>query len=209
VRFSVTVSGSVSEYLREQRRAGALATTRAMAQVGAAVKANWRQQVVGAGLGNRLGNTIRSNVYPENGASFDAAARVKTNAPKIIDAFEKGATIRAQNGFWLAIPLPAAGKSGRNGKITPGEWERRKGRRLTFIYRKNRTALLIDDGTVKTGARTLGRDGFSRAARGFRGRVIPIFYLTPQVKLRKRLTLFPAAQRIGASLGARIISNWR
>ncbi len=31
--------------------------------------------------------------------------------------------------FWLAIPTPAAGKSLRGGRITPGEWERRRGLR--------------------------------------------------------------------------------
>lgn len=36
-----------------------------------------------------------------------------------------------QDNFWLAIQTPAAGKSLRGGRITPGEWERRRGLRLS------------------------------------------------------------------------------
>ncbi len=209
MRISIDVQGDLAKMLREEGRKGAVATSRAMAQVGAAVKANWRSQIAAAGLGTRLGNTIRSQVFPKSGASLDAAALVYSRASKIVGAFDRGAVIRAKDGFWLAIPLPAAGKSNRGGRITPGQWERRTGRALRFVYRRGKTALLVDDGRVQQGARVMGRDGFSRAARGFRNRTVPVFALVPQVKLRKRLGLVPAAERIGAGLGARIVANWK
>jgi len=55
----------------------------------------------------------------------------KTSA--IVRAHNTGPQIRSKNGFWLAIPAPAAGKSTRGGRITPGEWERRRGLRLRLV----------------------------------------------------------------------------
>ena len=54
----------------------------------------------------------------------------------IFGAHDTGPLIRSKDGCRLAIPLPAAGKSLRGGRITPGEWERRRGLRLRFIYRR-------------------------------------------------------------------------
>jgi hypothetical protein len=56
----------------------------------------------------------------------------------IIGAHDTGPLIRSKDGFWLAIPTPAAGKSTRGGRrgsapTTPGEWEHRIGLRLRFI----------------------------------------------------------------------------
>ena len=80
-----------------------------------------------AGLGARLGNSIRLATYPKGGESLNAAALVWSNAPVIVGAHDTGPLIRSRNGFWLAIPTPAAGKSTRGGRITPGEWERHMG----------------------------------------------------------------------------------
>ena len=55
-----------------------------------------------------------------------------------------------ENGFWLAIPLPAAGKSLRGGRITPGEWERRRGLRLRFVYRRMGPSLLVGERWLNT-----------------------------------------------------------
>ena len=209
MRLRVEITGDVGELLKSERRAGARAVTAAIRSASQTIKADWRSQIVRAGLGTRLGNTIRAQAYPRSGASMDAAALVWTRASKIVGAFERGATIRSANGFWLAIPLPAAMKSGRGGRITPAEWEARTGRRLRFVYRQGRTALLVDDGTVKQGARLMNRDGFSRAARGFKNRTVPIFALVPQVTLRKRLDLYACAIRMAQGLPQRIVAGWR
>jgi hypothetical protein len=206
--LKVEVLGSVNDILTEERRAGARSVTRAIGGAAQAIKGAWRGEITGAGLGTRLGNTVRANVYPQSGISMNAAGLVYTKASHIVGAFERGATIRARNGFWLAIPLPGVMKSGRGGRITPGEWENRTGRRLRFVYRPGRSALLVDDGQVKRGARVMGRDGFSKAARGFRNRTVPIFALVPQVTLRKRLNLYSTAVRIAAGLPERIVAGW-
>jgi hypothetical protein len=207
--LKIEVRGDVGKILTEERRAGARSVTRAMVGASQSIKAAWRGEITGAGLGTRLANTVRSQAYPQATASMNAAALIWTRASKIVGAFERGAVIRSQNGFWLAVPLPAAMKSGRGGRITPAEWEGRTGRALRFVYRPGRAALLVDDGRVKRGARTMGRDGFTKAARGFKNRTVPIFALVPQVTLRKRLNLYAAALRIAGGLPQRIVAGWR
>ncbi len=205
----VEVRGSVNDILTESRRNGARSVTRVMGATAQSIKAAWRGEITGAGLGTRLANTVRAQAYPQAGFSMNAAALVWTRASKIVGAFERGATIRAQNGLWLAIPLGAAMKSGRGGRITPGEWESRTGRVRRFVDRPGRAALLVDDGRVKRGARTMGRDGFTKAARGFKNRTVPVFALVPQVTLRKRLNLYTTALRLANGIPQRIVAGWR
>ena len=207
--LKVEITGNVGAILTEERRAGARSVTRAVGGTTQAIKSAWRGDITGAGLGTRLANTVRGNVYPQSGFSMDAAGLVYTRASKIVGAFERGATIRAKDGLWLAVPLPGAMKSARGGRITPIEWESRTGRALRFVYRPGRAALLVDDGRVKRGSRIMGRDGFSKAARGFKNRTVPIFALVPQVTLRKRLNLYAAAVRLAGGLPQRIVSGWR
>ena len=97
--------------------------------------------------------------------------------------------------FWLAIPLSAAGKSARGGQITPSEWERRRGLRLCFVYRRTGPSVLVAEGPM--------------ALRAGRGKLTaPIFLLVPQVKLPKRLDLARDADRALDSVPGLIVANW-
>ena len=97
----------------------------------------------------RVANTIRSEQFPKGKPSLDAAALVRSKAPTIIGAHDTGPLIRSKSGFWLAIPTPAAGKSLRGGRVTPGEWERRHGLRLRFVYRRRGPSLLVVEGPAE------------------------------------------------------------
>jgi hypothetical protein len=103
--------------------AGERAVSAAMREAGTSLKSAWRGQITGAGLDTRLGNSIRLASFPKSGDSLNAAALVWTKAPVIIGAHDTGPLIRSKDGLWLAIPTPAAGKSAKGGRITPGEWE--------------------------------------------------------------------------------------
>ncbi len=81
-----------------------------MRQAGGELKVAWRAQIVGAGLGQRLARTIRSQVYPYSGQSLNAAVVVWTKAPVIVGAHDTGPLIRSRDGFWLVIRTPAAGR---------------------------------------------------------------------------------------------------
>ncbi len=82
-----------------------------MREAGTGLKTAWRVQITGAGLGRRLANSIRSQTYPKAGESLNAAALVWSKAPVIVGAHDTGPLIRSKDGFWLAIPTEAAGKS--------------------------------------------------------------------------------------------------
>jgi hypothetical protein len=184
--------------------AGERAVSAAMREAGTELKTAWRAQITGAGLGRRLANSIRSQTYPRSGESLAAAALVWSKAPEIIGAHDTGPLIRSKTGFWLAIPLPAAGKSARGGRITPGEWERRRGLRLQFAYRRTGPSLLVAEGRLNT----KGQAVVSRSKTG-RGKVTaPIFLLVPQVKLPKRLDLARDAERAQDALPGLIVAKW-
>jgi len=203
MKLSVTTLGSLGQIMAEEVSAGENAATAAVRQAGDGLKAAWRAQIVGAGLGTRLAKTIQVQVYPRSGQSLNAAVVVWSKAPVIVGAHDTGPLIRSRNGFWLAIPTPAAGKSLRGGRITPGEWERRNGLRLRFVYRRSGPSLLVAEGRLNT----KGRAVRSRSRTGRGVTTVPIFLLVPQVKLPKRLDLARDAARAHEALPGLIVAN--
>ena len=173
MKLKLDINPDIVAMMAAEVVAGERAVTGAMREAGIGLKSAWRLQITGAGLGTRLANSIRSQTFPRAGESLDAAALVWSKAPVIVGAHDTGPLIRSQNGFWLAIPLPAAGKSLRGGRITPGEWERRRGLRLRFVYRRTGPSLLVAEGRLNT----KGQAVVSRSKTG-RGKVTaPIFLL--------------------------------
>jgi len=185
-------------------KAGEKAVSAAMREAGTDLKSAWRGQIAQAGLGRRLANSIRSQTYPKAGESLKAAALVWSKAPVIVGAHDTGPLIRSKDGFWLAIPTAAAGKGLKGGRITPGEWERRRGLRLRFVYRRRGPSLLVADGRLNS--RGLGVASRSKTGRG--KATVPIFLLVPQVKLAKRLDLARDAERAQAAVSGLIVANW-
>mgnify|MGYP006989732684 FL=1 len=204
MKLKLTIDPDLATLMQAEIAAGERAVTTAMREAGAGLKSAWRGQITGAGLGTRLGNSIRLATYPKGSDSLNAAALVWSNAPVIVGAHDTGPLIRSHNGFWLAIPTPAAGKSTRGGRITPGEWERRRGLRLRFVYRRTGPSLLVAEGRLNT----KGQAVVSRSKTG-RGKVTaPIFLLVPQVKLPKRLDLARDAERAHNAVPGLIVANW-
>ena len=204
MKLGINIVGDIASLLDAEAKAGEKAVSAAMRIAGTGLKDAWRAQITGAGLGPRLANSIRSQNFPRSGESLDAAALVWSKAPVIVGAHDTGPLIRSKDGFWLAIPLPAAGKSLRGGRITPGEWERRRGLRLRFVYRRTGPSLLVAEGRLNT----KGQAVVSRSKTG-RGKVTaPIFLLVPQVNLPKRLNLARDADRALDSVPGLIVANW-
>jgi hypothetical protein len=204
MKLGLDISVDLVAVMAAEIKAGERAVTAAMRDAGTDLKAAWRGQIAQAGLGRRLANSIRSQSYPRAGESLRAAALVWSKAPVIIGAHDTGPLIRSRDGFWLAIPLPAAGKSLRGGRMTPGEWERRRGLRLRFVYRRRGPSLLVADGRLNS--RGLGVGSRSKTGRG--KATVPIFLLLPQVKLAKRLDLARDAERAQAAVPGLIVANW-
>ncbi|TQE92628.1 MAG: hypothetical protein FKY71_19610, partial [Spiribacter salinus] len=147
----------------------------------------------------------RAETWPKGTTSIGAASLVWSKAPAIVGAHDTGPLIRSKTGFWLAIPTPAAGRGLRGGKITPGEWERRRGLRLRFVYRRRGPSLLVAD---RARINTRGQAVASRAKTGRNQVTAPIFLLVPQVKLPKRLDLDRDAERAHDSVRGLIVANW-
>jgi hypothetical protein len=204
VKLDLSVTGDIVTAMRAEVLAGEKAVTAAMRVAGNNLKSNWRNQITRARLGQRLANTIRSKTFPAAGESLEAAALIWSNAPQIIGAHDTGPFIRSKDGFWLAIPTPAAGKGTRGKALTPGEWERRRGLRLRFVYRRGGPSLLVADGRLNS--RGLGVASRSKTGRG--QSTVPIFLLVRQVKIAKRLSLARDAERAQASIPGLIVANW-
>lgn len=198
------IVGDLGAMMAAEIAAGEKAVTKSVGEAGTGLKTAWRGQITGAGLGARLSRTIRSETYPKGQASLNAAALIWSKAPIIVGAHDEGALIRSRNGFWLAIPTAAAGKSARGGRISPKEWERRRGLRLRLIYRRSGPSLLVAEGRLN--ARGLGVGSRSKTGRGLT--TVPIFLLVRQVKLRKRLDLDRAAKAAQDSILGAIVANW-
>ena len=145
VRLKLDIDPDLVAMMAAEIAAGERAVTAAMREAGTGLKLAWRGQIVGAGLGPRLANSIRSEVFPKAGASLNAAAVVWSKAPVIVGAHDAGPLIRSKNGLWLAIPTPAAGKALGGRRITPAAWERKTGLRLRFVYRRTGPSLLVAD----------------------------------------------------------------
>ena len=204
MRLKLDIAPDIVAMMAAEVAAGERAVTSAMRLAGTGLKSDWRAQITGAGLGTRLGNSIRLASYPKSGESLNAAALVWSKAPVIIGAHDTGPLIRSKNGFWLAIPTPAAGKSSRGGRITPGEWGRRTGLRLRFVYRRSGPSLLVAEGRLNSKGRAVASK--SKTGRGVA--TVPIFLLVPQVKLRKRLDLARDAERAVDSVPGLIVAGW-
>lgn len=204
MKLKIAFDTDIVALMQTEIAAGEKAVSAAMREAGSGLKSDWRAQITGAGLGRRLANSIRSQTFPKSSNSLNAAALVWSKAPVIIGAHDTGPLIRSKDGFWLAIPTPAAGKSTKGGRITPGEWERRTGLRLRFVYRRTGPSLLVAEGRLNT----KGQAVVSRSKTG-RGKVtVPIFLLVPQVKLPKRLNLDRDAEQALDSVPGLIVANW-
>ena len=195
------------------------AVTSGMRDAADGLKQDLREDVVAAGLGERLSRTWRGKTFPELGESAEAAAYVWSRAPKIVDAYDRGVVIRRNSsknnwrGLFLAIPTAAAGKSGRSAvgsreKITPEGWQRRTGLKLRFVYRRGRPSLLVaDDARINT-------RGLAARNRRKTGKIpanlasVIVFILVPQVALKKRLDVEGAAKRQAARVPSLIARHW-
>ena len=205
MKLKLDITPDLVAAMAAEVKAGEKAVTAAMREAGTGLKSSWRTQVTGAGLGRRLANSIRNQTFPRSGESLDAAALVWSKAPVIVGAHDSGPLIRSEDGFYLAIPTEAAGRGLRGRRITPGEWERRRGLRLRFVYRRRGPSLLVAD---RARINKRGQAVASRAKSGRNQVTAPIFLLVPQVKLPKRLNLDRDAERASNGVPRLIVAKW-
>lgn len=163
---------------------------------GIALKNTIRDQIRGAGIkGNKLPNTIRSAFYSNpDETSLSPASFIYSRAPQIMMAIDRNDTIRAKRARFLAIPTELARRGGRT--MSPRNFTLKTGIPLEFIPGKNGAGFLVAKQVrIKTGRR-LGVAAPSatalRTGRGLSSAIL--YYLVPQVHLRKRIDPKTAAK---------------
>jgi hypothetical protein len=228
MRLAAAVTGSLAAILAAEVRAGERAAMRAVRAETERLKRELREQVVSAfgTRGRGIANAWRSRVFPESGASLNAAGLVWTKVPAIIHAFERGAVIRARGGRFLAIPTgfnAPQGRRGRGMRVTPQQMVAsrqaflrpfKSGRGFVWclpVRRGERVgrrrAPLIAGGLAAVAtARRRGAGAWQAALlrQGF----VPMFLLVPRVQLAKRLDVRGAGNRALARLPRAVVREW-
>lgn len=171
-----------------------------------------RRQVTDAGLGVRLSNTWRAETYPGSGDALNPAGYAWSNAPNIIDAFERGATMRPLGGKgFLWIPtrnVPRSRGRGTRKAMTPFEVEVLYDQDL--IIRRGKAGRFLAFVSVVRGRSKRG--GFRRATKGRLAQrrdaeLVLMFVLVPSVTLPKKLDLEAAGQEGAAAFVSRFASK--
>ncbi len=214
MQLKAAFSGRLDKYLKDNLKEAEHAVTTGIKTATNNLKLQMRQQVVSAGLGKRLANSWRGDVYPKQKASLHAAGHVYARAHKILTNFEQGTLIRGRKGLWLAIPTPNVPKRVGGKRPMPGDIERAWGVKLRFVYRPNAVSLLVLDNrrasyNRKTGELRGFRKASQSALRTGRGlATVVMFWLVPQVKMPKRLHFKTAGERQQRQLPKLIIDSW-
>lgn len=194
--IKITASGFDQAFAEIEDRAAQI-NTAAVREATEGLKQGWRDQVRRAGLGNRVANAVRSDVYPKTGHSLTPAGTVYSNASKIMDAFDRGASIVPVNGAQaLAIPTKnvpnTRGSGGKIRKMTPVEVEARFDQDLILI-RKGRNILAFVEAVAGR------RKGYKpatkrRQAQGREKKLIHMFTFVRSARMPKSLDLDRDAQ---------------
>lgn len=187
------IDASTDKLIRQYLSAG----TKAVATTGRNLEKKL-ESATQAAVPGRLWRAWQSSAFPKTGPARNPTSTVwlKGNANGrtggAVTFWTQPGAIRGKNGQFLAILLPSAGGNNRQRDMTPGEWERRTGQKLRFVYRKGRASLLVLDNATLNGrtgsARTLTD---RRKASGRGATTVPIFVLLPVVRFRNAFAIEP------------------
>ena len=81
MKLKIAFDPDLVALMQAEIAAGEKAVSAAMREASTSLKSAWRSQITGAGLGTRLGNSIRLASFPKSGDSLNAAALVWSNSP--------------------------------------------------------------------------------------------------------------------------------
>lgn len=209
VSFQAHWKKSMKAALGEEAKNAAVAATKGMKLGVDRLKGLVREQVRGAGLGDRVANAVRGVAYPKGGTSVNPAGTVYSNAPHIMRAFEDGALIRPVNNgnTYLAIPTKDCPRGRRGRKLTPAEAEQRFGRPV-IRFAGNRQGVILFDVVRSKNAKSWRKATKGRAKQGRTKSLVVMFVLVRQVKLPKRLNVATALAQAGRDLPGYVAASW-
>jgi hypothetical protein len=174
---------------RGARNAAELIATRA--------KLRLRQDVLAGGLGQKVANTWRADIYPKSATvrTHAPAVQIYTKAPLIVRAFSQATTIKSKNGIFLAIPTENTPRKGRR-LATPVEVEAMFNQDLIFIHGRGQQMLAFVDAIKAKSGKGFRKATKKRTKDGRQNELVLMFVMVRQTRLKKRLN----TQRIFADL---------
>lgn len=218
MRLTAAIQGDLKKIMAQELKDATVGLQRGMARAGELLKSGLRSQVEQAGLGARLAKTWTGKFYENEG--MNPAYQARSRAPQIIRGL-MGATIRAKNHKYLAVPTQEAirmfarrGRGWAKRKLTVEHVDallRQEGLKMFPIKTSQGNLLLAVDLTRKRRLGGLSPAGklVTRKSQEKKGRFVPLFFLTPQTKLKKRLAPYEVAERVRDLLPRLIIREYR
>ncbi len=190
------------------------AATEAMKETTYKALLTLRRQVTSNGLGQRLANTWRDRVFPEQRRSMTPTGYIWSNAPDIVDSFNRGAVIRPMGGAkYLWIPtknVPRArgrvNRRGRNikgGAMSPEEVENMFNTDFQIRRGKNGTLLAFIDVIRAKNVRSLRPATKGRLRQGRVAAPVLMFVLRRTVSLPRLLDIESVADQWAANFEQR------
>jgi len=225
LELRLALQGRLVDFYRGEAEAGARGCTVGMNDTVESGKNFARQQVVSAGLGQRLANTWRGQTYPHRSGvySMEPAGLLFNKAPDIIHGYAHGGTIVPVNGKrYLAIPTSYAlkivptlvGNMRRSKKVNPQRLADHLGIRL--VVRRNRhgtvwlegRGLRLSRSKKSTRAGTAKKASDKMIAKG-KDLALPLFWLVPQARIAKKLDLPAIEAHMLNQVEANVLRRWQ
>jgi hypothetical protein len=199
----LAVTGDLAAFAEQTHLRIARGARVAAEKQAARAKLTLRGDVRAAGLGDRLANTWRVNVFPRSSSvhTHEPAVFVKNTAPEVVTAHAGGVTIRSHSGVWLAIPTEnvprvaraatpvAAGRPGMRlrSRATPEEVESIFDQDLIFIPGRGGQMLAFIDKTLRGKLKRAAQGKSVAKVQARFDKLVLMFVMVRQVTLRRRL----------------------
>lgn len=213
MRIGAAITGDLRKMMDAEIKVIGDAAWKSVTESTAGLLHDLREGVRSSGMGGRLANTWRGNIYP-NAGPMDTAGFVYSKAPLIIDAHDRGLVIRAKVGKYMAIPTDSAPKKGTDGKrVTPKTMPSSYGE-LRFVPRPGKNPILVADNVrvsgkwnVRGGTQVSRAKGRARVRQSRSGVSAVMFVLVPRVKLKKKLDIKASADKWTESMFQKFYSG--
>jgi hypothetical protein len=220
--INIRIDGDLAKILAGEVQAAEAAVTAAVRKVGEGLKRDLRAQIAGVGLGRRLANAVRLQVYPQQGQSLSAAAWVfarpgkggRGGAADIVAAFDEGTLIRRAGGRYLAIPTENVPMKGRGRRMTPDDLQNAPkfggfGRDLELVPTNRRGVLLLVLPVVRAKDGKRFQPATKRRLRaGRREEWVVMFILVRQVQMPRLLDWRGPAEAWAGRLPDQVVKEW-
>lgn len=202
LQLKMAAQGNLDAFMAARAKGVASAVTRAVRAITFGLQREIIRQVKKANFKkDGLQKTIKAKVNPRRGYLPDAeglvysVARVNRGGMEIdlIESYDKGVTITAKGGKWLAIPTldapHATGRGSANTRARPSRLSSSVFKLLTFIPTNNTNVAMLVFTNKQTGEKRVA------------------YWLVKKVTMRKRLDINRAKQKWLPKLEPRINRN--